>query len=134
MKFEIIEHTGDVGIRYFGSTLTELFSNAIIGTAYIIGDPGQNCTRKKTELSLEFSDYQDLMMQIIDRIIYFFEVDEILYDSITEFTLKEHSASIHMGGCTVNGDFQYRYILKAPTYHKMEINLEEGYGIQIFDI
>ncbi len=134
MKFEIIEHTGDVGIRYFGSTLKELFSSAINGTAFIIGDPGKNCSRRKTELSLDFSDYQDLMMQIIDKVIFSFEVDEILYDSITEFSLDNHSARISMDGCTVEADFQYRYILKAPTYHKMEINPEQGYGIQIFDI
>lgn len=134
MAFELIEHTGDIGIRYFGSTLKELFSSAISGTAFVIGDPGEGCNRTGTELILHFSDYPDLMMQLIDRIIYCFEVEEILYDKITEFSLDDHIARIGIEGCRVGADFQYRYILKAPTYHKIEINTEKGYGVQIFDI
>ena len=134
MTFELIEHTGDVGIRYFGSTLKELFSSAISGTAFVIGDPGKNCQRISTEITFTFSDYQDLLMQIIDRMIYFFEVEEILYDSLTEFSLHGTGARIGLEGCRIGADFQYRYILKAPTYHKMEINPEKGYGVQIYDI
>ncbi len=134
MTFELIEHTGDVGIRYFGSTIEELFSSAITGTAYVIGDPGKNCNRTSTKIKITFSDYQDLMMQLIDRIIFFFEVDEILYGTLAGFSLNGNEASIGLEGCRINGDFQYRYILKAPTYHKMEINPEKGYGVQIFDI
>lgn len=74
------------------------------------------------------------MMQLIDRVIYFFEIEEILYDSITQFTIEDNNAKIGLEGCSIDANFQYRYILKAPTYHKMEINLEKGYGIQIFDI
>ncbi len=134
MDFEIIEHTGDVGIRYFGSTVTELFSSALKGTAYVIGDPAPGCSRSGTQLELQFTDYPDLMMQLIDRVIYFFEIEEILYDSITQFTIEDNNAKIGLEGCSIDANFQYRYILKAPTYHKMEINLEKGYGIQIFDI
>ena len=134
MNFEIIEHTGDVGIRYFGSTIKELFSNALKGTAFVIGDSGPNCSRSGAQLKLQFTDYSDLMVQLIGRIIYSFEVDEILYDSITQFSLEGNSARIGLEGCRVDDNFQYRYILKAPTYHKIEINPEKGYGIQIFDI
>ena len=134
MDFEIIEHTGDVGIRYFGSTVIELFSSALKGTAYVIGVPSPGCSRSSTQLELQFTDYPDLMMQLIDHIIYSFEVEEILYDSITQFTFEDNSAKIGLEGCRIDANFQYRYILKAPTYHKMEINLEKGYGIQIFDI
>ncbi len=134
MNFEIIEHTGDVGIRYFGSTIEELFTNAVLGTAALIGDPEPDCKKETTELQIEFLDYVDLMYLLLGKLIYLFEVEETLYGEITQFNIRDNRAFLKLKGCKVTPKFQYKYIMKAPTYHKMEINLEKGYGVQIFDI
>lgn len=134
MTFEIFDHTGDVGIRYFGATIEELFSSAVEGTAALIGDPEENCTREKTHLEIQFTDTTDLMYQLLDRIINFFEVDEILLDSILRMSIHGDKAEMDLEGCKITEKFQYKYIMKAPTYHKMEISPEKGYGVQIFDI
>ncbi len=134
MNFEIIEHTGDVGIRYFGSNIEELFKSAVEGTAALIGEPESDCKKEKTDIQIEFSDTLDLMYQLLDKLIYFFEVDEVLYSEILKFTVNGKRSNITLGGCKVTEKFQYKYIMKAPTYHKMEINPEKGYGVQIFDI
>lgn len=134
MNFEILEHTGDVGIRYFGTNIEELFKSAVEGTAALIGDPEIDCIKETTDIQIEFSDNIDLMYQLLDKLIYFFEVDEVLYGEIIRFTIDGKRADIRLGGCKVTEKFQYKYIMKAPTYHKMEINPEKGYGVQIFDI
>ena len=134
MTFEIFDHTGDIGIRYFGSTVEELFSSAVEGTAALIGEAEKNCTRAKAQLELQFTDTTDLMYQLLDRIINYFEVEEILLDSLLKFSIVGDKAELVLEGCRITDQFQYKYIMKAPTYHKMEINTERGYGVQIFDI
>lgn len=134
MRFEIIDHTGDVGLRYFGNTLEELFRSAVTGTASLIGDPGSDCEKKTAQFIIDFSDNHDLMYQLLDKLIFYFEVEEILLQEILSFQVSENRAIIKLEGCTVTGKFQYKYIMKAPTYHKMEINPQAGYGVQIFDI
>ncbi len=134
MTFEIIEHTGDVGIRYFGSNIEELFSSAVEGTAALIGEPEKNCTREKVHVQIQFTDTLDLMYQLLDRIINFFEVEEILLDRILKMELYRNEAEMDLEGCRITEKFQYNYIMKAPTYHKMEISAEKGFGVQIFDI
>lgn len=134
MTFEIFDHTGDVGIRYFGSTIEELFSSAIEGTAALIGEPEEDCTRKEVHIEIQFTDNQDLMYQLLDRMINFFEIEEILLDSLLNMSVKDKEARIDLEGCIITDRFRYKYIMKAPTYHKMEISPEKGYGVQIFDI
>lgn len=135
MSFEILEHTGDVGIRYFGKTVEELFSSAVVGTASLIGEPESGCIRDRKTMNFRWTDLIDLMYQLLDHIIYAFEVDEILLDSLDEMNYSDRENTvITLSGCRIGANFRYGYIMKAPTYHQMEINTEKGYGIQIFDI
>lgn len=135
MSFEIIEHTGDVGIRYFGSSVQELFSSAINGTANLIGDPGENCTRSNHTFEFQWTDLQDLMYQLLDKLIYVFEVEEVLLDTVESMNFEDRENTvIELSGCCVTEAFQPKYIMKAPTYHQMELRPDEGYGVQIFDV
>lgn len=134
MTFEIFDHTGDVGIRYFGSNIQELFSSAVEGTAALIGEPEEGCIREKVHIEIDFTDTLDLMYQLLDRIINFFEVEEILLDQVLKLSIRGNKSAMDLEGCRITERFQYKYIMKAPTYHKMEISPEKGYGVQIFDI
>lgn len=123
-----------MGIRYFGTTIEELFNSAVEGTAALMGEPEENCTRANAHLEIQFTDTTDLMYQLLDRIINYFEVEEILLDRLLTLAIHEDRAELDIEGCRITDKFQYKYIMKAPTYHKMEISPGKGYGVQIFDI
>lgn len=122
-------------MRYFGSSVEELFSSAVNGTAFLIGEPGVDCQRVQRVLNFTWTDLIDLMYQLLDKIIYYFEIEEVLLDSVVSMDYSNRNkTSILLSGCRITDNFQYKYIMKAPTYHQMVLDPDKGYGIQIFDI
>ena len=135
MKFEVLEHTGDVGLKFYGETYRELLGNAVSGTAGLIGKPIGKCRRVRKTVSLGSTNFEDLLLQVLSKVVFSFEVDEILIDSVETFEFRKNGVSdLVLSGCRTGKNFQYHYVLKAPTYYRLEINLEQGYGIVIFDI
>lgn len=135
MSYEILDHTGDVGLRYFGTTVEELFSSAVEGTAFLIGEFSGDCRREELAFRFSWTDLADLMYQVLDRIIYEFEVDELLVDRVLSMDYADRgNTEIIVSGCHLDETFSAKYIMKAPTYHQMVVDPEKGYGIQIFDI
>ena len=135
MKFEILEHTGDVGLRFYGRTYYDLLDSALSGTAELIGKPAGKCRKTQKRFHLDSTSFDDLLFQVLSEVVFSFEVDEILFDSVKTLEFVENGVSdVVLSGCRTGRRFHYHYILKAPTYHELEINLDQGYGTVIFDI
>ena len=135
MKYEIIEHTGDVGIIVHGSTYEELFSGAVEATADIIVDIrklGHNRTR---DIEITSDNYESLMVDLPSEIVLLLEVEGTLYYE-ADITIDRNSMSLKgtLKGGEVIDENDYRYVIKAPTYHMIEVNPEKGFARIIFDV
>ena len=60
-KFEIIDHTADVGLVAYGSTRKEVFINAAAGMFSLIVDPGKVAGTQQQEIALDADDYEELL-------------------------------------------------------------------------
>jgi SHS2 domain-containing protein len=138
MKFEVLEHTADIGIKSYGGSLKELFENAATGMFSLMIDPDVVKSTGEFEISLTADDEQMLLVDWLTELLYIHEVYGVL---LNEFDIKVQKgddgmelAGVVRGEAIDDGRHHLKTMIKAVTYHMLEIDLKEGYLVVIFDI
>ena len=135
MKFEVLDHVSDVGLRFFGHSFKALLNSAMKGTAYLIGDRDAYSMPIKKTVRLRFKTPEDLMIQILAKVVYFFDTERIILNHAENIPeIFPGQARITLTGYKVGPKFNYRYLLKSPTYYDFFLSPEKGYGEIIYDI
>ena len=78
-RYEYLEHTGDIGIRAYGSTLKELFMNAAQGLLAATADLSTVGTKTQTEIEVSAESLEELMVAWLDELNFRHEVEEIFF-------------------------------------------------------
>src|SRR2546428_13198381 len=81
VRYEEIEHTADVGIRAYGSTLDELFANAAEGMFSLVADLGSVKAVGEIEVRLEAEDLPTLLLRRPPELLYTHETQRPLFAS-----------------------------------------------------
>jgi len=136
-KFEIIDHTADVGIAAYGSDLAEAFANAARGMfSLMVGlDSVGDTLRRGVAVSAD--DREDLLVAWLNELIYLHEVENVLFSRFEVSQLDDRKlVAICFGERIDPKRHKMKIGVKAATYHKVRI--EEGKGgwrVQVlFDI
>ena len=66
-QFELIDISGDVGIRVFGRDLKELFENAALGMYSLITDIKDIEEKKRIEISADSSSTDGLLVSYLNK-------------------------------------------------------------------
>lgn len=69
-KFEVIEHTADMGIKAYGKDLSELFTNAAYGMASLITDLDKVNPKHIENITLKAENKEELLVSWLNEIIY----------------------------------------------------------------
>ncbi len=144
-KYKIIDHPSDIGIEFYGNTLEELFESAAEGMFSIICDLGfvKPLERRNIRITSENTNYEDLLISWLERLLYWYEVENILFSKfkVDKIHKKNHALVLDadISGEKINLDkHEIKVAIKAPTYHMLEIKKDcRGYnwsGRVIFDI
>ena len=136
-RYELIDHTADVGIRSFGQTLAELFCNAAVGMFEIIADLETVGIGEVRELRLSAKNVEDLYLLWHQELLFHSSVDRVVYK---EFHFKEISQQSLLA--TIRGEKfnpakqSLKKEIKAATYHALKVEeTKEGWrGEVIFDV
>lgn len=136
-RFELIDISGDAGIRAFGSDLSELFANAAAGMYSLIADPSNVLPRKSLELKAEATSLEGLLVAWLNELIFHFDTYGFIGKDI-----HIHSLNDTLIMSTIDGeDFVSErhgggLLIKAATYHKLKIERKEDHweADVIFDI
>ncbi|MCK4810055.1 MAG: archease [Candidatus Omnitrophica bacterium] len=138
-KYEFIEHTADLGIRVYGKTFEELFTNAAFALTGSLVKNRQK-TGKTKKFVLEGQTSEDLMFNWLNELISLFFADKFLSKT---FNLKIDNKSIPRKlEAEVRGiDFdpysnKINMEIKAATYHNLKIEeTKDGFKAEIiFDV
>ena len=134
-RFQLIEHTADVGLIAYGSNLTEAFANAAFGLFSIIADLR---TVKETEsrmLDLREDDPEALLFEWLNSLIYLFDVEMILFKrfDITGFDGHKLKAICH-GEKYDPSRHHIKTGVKSATYHLLKVDEEKNQVQVILDI
>ncbi len=134
-KFEIIEHTADVGLVAYGSSLPEAFANAAYGMFSIIA--GLKTVRCEESCHLEISedDPEALLFEWLNQLIYLFDVDSFIFKrfDIIDFRGNQLKAICH-GEKYDPSRHHLKTGVKSATYHMLKVDDKKNQIQVIFDI
>jgi len=127
MGFEIIDISGDAGIRAVGDDLKELFKSAAEGMYSLITDISGIEPRQAVRTSLSSHSTEGLLVSWLNELIFYFDA----YGFIgREIEIKEISDKII--DAIIRGEefdisrHERRLLVKAATYHNLKIVKEDG--------
>jgi SHS2 domain-containing protein len=131
-EFEEIEHTADLALRAYGRDMKELFANAAQGMFALMAKPSEETTCER-DVSLEATDYESLLVDWLNELIYLHEVEGETYSQFAIETLSPAKLKAHVtGGLTRNKT----RTIKAATFHDLAIE-ETANGLVatiVFDV
>jgi len=130
-RFEIVEHTADVGIRAVGATLEETFEQATLGLAEIMGlrtaQKGVN-----VPISVEADDLGGLLVDWLSEVLYLHEVRDACLAEVKLDEVGEGRATGHVGLSPLASEAAGTQV-KAITYHQLKVErTTQGWTAQVF--
>ena len=133
-RFEPLEHTADAGIRAYGRTLDELFANAAAGMFSLMADLKAVKPIGEYEVTVKANDLQTLLVDFLSELLYIHETQKVL---LSEFEVKVTGLAVD---ARVRGEridrarHKLHMMVKAVTYHGIEVDPEKGEAQVIFDV
>jgi SHS2 domain-containing protein len=137
MGYELLDHTGDLGIRVWAADIKGLFQEAARALFAIITDLDKVKVRVNRKVMVEAATVDELLVAWLSELLYLYEVEGLLF---CEFALTE-IAEGNVKGVAKGEKFQedrhaIKTSIKAVTYHQVEITEKDGrwQAQVIFDI
>jgi SHS2 domain-containing protein len=134
-RFELIEHTADMGLAAYGKDMAEAFASAAYGMFSIITDLDAVKEEESRRVEIEEEDIEGLLFEWLNSLLYYFDVETLLFRrfDIIEFGDRRLEAVCY--GEKYNAS---RHILKtgikSATYHMLEVDREKNRVQVIFDV
>jgi SHS2 domain-containing protein len=137
MRYKLTDHTADLGIEVYGSSLRELFENAGYAMFDIITDTTRLTAFSETTLNITGEDRPDLMVNWLRELLYLWTGKGLLVKIINILSFSDYAL-------TANVKYE-QYVperhlikseLKAVTYHQIRVERKDAKweaGI-IFDV
>ena len=121
-KYEIVDHTADLGIRADAETLPELFENVALGMLESIAAIDSIDEMRKIEINAEGETLEDLLVAFLGEIIFQHEVEEILFKRVEILQFNENNLSAIAYGEEKNPQKHIIYTeIKNVTYHQLQV-------------
>ncbi len=137
MKYEIIDHTADVGIRAFGKDVNELFENTAYGMFEIIASLENVRNELETEIEIKDDSLDNMLHDFLSELLFKYEVEKILFGKFIVKSLdKKGLKGTALGEKIDLNRHHIKTEIKAVTYHQLKVKKEENHWIAevIFDI
>jgi SHS2 domain-containing protein len=130
--FEILDISGDIGLRSFGETIQEAFVNAAIGMYGLITDTGKIEGKKSIVVSLGNDSLDSLLVAWLNELIFHFDAYGFIGKkiAITESNLqpgRQAGLNTYQLKAVLSGEefdperHESHLLIKAATYHQLRI-------------
>jgi SHS2 domain-containing protein len=137
-RFEIIEHTSDIGLIAYGKSLVEAFANAAYGMFSIITELEnvRETESRRVEISGDdMDDMEGLLFEWLNSLIYFLDVEMLLFKRFDIIYLDERRLeAICYGEKYDPSRHQLKTGVKSATYHMLEVDRAKKQVQVIFDV
>ena len=134
-RFELIEHTADVGLVAYGRTLAEAFANAGYGMFSIIAELKTVKEVESRRLEISEDDLEALLFEWLNSLIYFFDVEMILFKRFDIIDLEgSRLTAVCYGEKYDPSRHHLKTGVKSATYHMLKVDREKNQVQVIFDI
>ena len=136
--YEYLDHTADLGMRAYGKTLKELFTNAAQGMLEAMAATETIYEVQQIRINVEAESLEDLMVAWLNELIFRYEVEEVLFRrvKIQQINEKELSAIAYGESPDLTKHVVYTEI-KSVTYHQLVVEQKpngDWFAQVIFDL
>jgi SHS2 domain-containing protein len=134
-KFELIEHTADIGLKAYGETLAEAFANAAEGMFSLVVELDNVGEKESRRVEVQADDIEGLLFEWLNSLLYYFDVDMLLFSrlDIIEFEDNRLTAACY-GEPYDSSRHRLRMGVKSATYHQLEVDRGKNTVRVIFDV
>ena len=139
VKFEVFDHTADVGIRAYGEDVNRAFENAAIWMFSLIADMDSVRPVGEYRIQCEAPDLKLLLVNWLSELLFlhstFFVVFSSFSANIRKIGEKWQMEGFAKGEKIDSGRHQIHTEIKAVTHHLLEVVTNKDCKIQVlFDI
>ena len=136
-KYELIDHTADVGVKANGETLAEAYENAAKAMFDIITDNSEIEFVGQYKIEIESEDLEQLLVDWLSELLFLNSAKSLVFSHFKiELNKKEKKISANVFG--EKFDLSKHKIgteIKAVTYHMLEVRKKKPYYVKVlFDI
>ena len=123
MKYKLIDHTADLGIRVFGKSAEELFENAAFALFDLITDTGVLAGDRQTRIQVTGADRPDLMVNWLRELLYLWNGTDRLVKTVSISALSETGLTAGLTYDLFSPErHDIRAEIKAVTYHQIQVS------------
>lgn len=121
-QFEIIDISGDVGIRAFGGSIEEVFKNSAIGMYSLITDLEGVRGDKNISISVESNSLEGLLVSWLNELIFHFDAYNFIGKDIVILEMSDRKLKANVKGEEFDTErHERKLLLKAATYHRLKV-------------
>jgi len=135
--FEYGEHPADVKVIAYGCSLEEAFNNGAVGLMSLVYRVEDVEPLEELRVEITGVDLEQLLFNWIDEVLYRFDAEGFAYRR-AELNISSSGEEYVLRGKIVGEKYNIRkhgfkgLVLKAMTYHEMEIKRVEDYWVVQF--
>jgi len=137
MRYEQIEHTGDIGIKVYGATLPDIFINAAAAMFEVMLEAKKSEVTLADEIEVTGDNHEELLVNWLSELNYIFSTENKVFNKfeISRITNTE-LAGVAMGEKFSPYNHKMKTEIKAVTYHEIYLKqIKDRWEAQvIFDI
>ncbi|UCG68544.1 MAG: archease [Thermoplasmata archaeon] len=138
-RYEVFEHSADVGIKAFGSDMNQAFENAALGMFDIITDVTKVEPIGEYDITLNSQDMEQMLVDWLSELLFIHTIKQVMFSRFS-VDIQGEEGKWHLKGKVEGENFDekkhpYHTEIKAVTHHILKIEKSNGYKIQVlFDI
>jgi SHS2 domain-containing protein len=134
-RFELIEHTADMGLAAYGKDLPEAFANTAYGMFSIIAELDNVKETASRRVSINEDDMGTLLFEWLNSLLYYFDVETIIFKrfDIAEFS-ENHLVAQCFGEKYDPTRHRLKTGIKSATFHQLIVDREKNSVQVIFDV
>ncbi|MCU0595362.1 MAG: archease [Desulfobacterota bacterium] len=126
-RFELVDHTGDLGVRVFGGSLPQLFEQAAQALSSILTDPETIRISETRKFLLEAKTDEELLITWLNELVYLFDTEGLLFKNYNVLSVHDHHLeALAQGESYDEGRHPIKTTVKAATYHQLKIENRQG--------
>ena len=126
-RFEILDHTADIGLIVYGEDLKTLFENAGEAFFRLITDLKGVRQKEERKIELKGESLERLMVDWLSELLYLHDVESLLFKKFKVEVVGEEGLRARVKGEPFHeGAHVIKTGVKAVTHHQIQVKREDG--------
>jgi len=116
--YELIDHTADIGVCVYGTSMAELFENAAFALFDVMLDTSGMQPVFEREFSFRRDSIEELLVEWLGNLLYVFDTERIVFSRFRVERLDGHLLAARASGEYYDSArHAVKSLVKAVTYH-----------------